>query len=115
MVGRLLSISCGCASFGGSFHSGTLAAMLWVGTTNGDVAAIVVNEIAGSQDGSPRKLELMPTSMWCGVCICTCVWCVHVHLCVVCAYAPVCGVCICTCVWCVHVHLCVVIVCGPDA
>ena len=41
--------------------NGTLAAMLWVGTTNGDVAAIVVNEIAGSQDGSPRKLELMPT------------------------------------------------------
>eukprot|EP00731_Ephydatia_muelleri_P032242 Em0023g749a len=41
--------------------NGTLAAVLWVGTTNGDVAAFVVSEALGSQDGSPRKMELLPT------------------------------------------------------
>ena len=82
----------GWALFGGSFRSGTLAAVLWVGTTNGDVAAFVVSEVLGSQDGSPRKMELLPTSM------CVYVWCVCMWMCGVC-------VCVCVYVWSVYVDV----------
>ena len=34
--------------------------------------------------------------MWCGVCLCVCVWCMCVCVCVVCVC--VCGECVCVCV-----------------
>ena len=90
MVRRLPSV--GWALFGESFRSGTLAAVLWVGTTNGDVAAFVVSEALGSQDGSPRKMELLPTSM------CVYVWCVCMWMCGVCVCVWMCGLCMWMCI-----------------